>query len=216
LPQAFDYHGSIGVPERRIVGSPDANTQEGDMNISRIVVAAPMLILTIMAGAGCGSGSSSGGKTVPSAQARSTTATAPTIASPGRPARAASGSPLDRTTWLARGDAICGRLNTQLEATKVIDGTTREFARALPQAAAYEHVALNELEHLVPPRSKAHDWQQFLTYTQYWANGSSSLATAAQSGHFALKSPLAVATEKAFEARARIAKRDGFKQCSVA
>lgn len=184
--------------------------------------AALTLAIVVAVVSGCGGSS----KTVATTSAVSTTTpttistTTPTTSSGGEhpgsavaEVRPASGTPLTRSAWLATGDAICARLNAQLTADTV--KSAHEFAEVLPQTAADERAEFKQLVKLVPPTSMAKDWQEFLTYTHEWSENSAKLGNLALAGHLSLSAPLAITTREVHEHLAQIAKRDGFKECSL-
>jgi hypothetical protein len=184
---------------------------------TQIVMLALALATTMLVTAGCGNSSKSEPTTTVASTTPSTTATTTTTTSTA-PAKVvavkvAKGRPLTRGEWIAKGDAICARLNAQLAATKV--KTPADFARALPQAASYEHAELIQLATLVPPVSKAKDWQEFLLGTQQWSENSAELGQVAQSPKFTLTGQLVITTKKIHEVLANLAKHDGFKECSL-
>ena len=187
------------------------NHRGGHATVLHIHLAALALVAVTFAAAGCGGSSKT--TTATATTASSTTTPDTTTSTSVAVVKLASGRPLTRAQWLARGDAICARLNSQLGANTV--KSTKEFARALPVAAAYERAELARLVKLVPPPSMATDWQQFLTSTQQWAENSTKLGESAQGGHFTLTAPLVITTRNLHEHLAGIAKRDGFKECSL-
>lgn len=175
-------------------------------------LAALALAATSLAAIGCG-GSSKVGSTNASQATASTTSSATSVASTTGTVKAASGTSLGYSQWIAKGDAICARLNAQLTASPV--KAIQEFARALPQAAAYERIEYAQLAKLVPPPSKAADWQQFLTDTRLWAEDSAKLGEIAQAHKFSIGMQLVSKSRSLHEQLAKIAKQDGFKTCSI-
>jgi hypothetical protein len=124
----------------------------------------------------------------------------------------ATGKPLSRSQWIARGDAICAKLNGEL--SKLPTSKISELPRVLPHAAALERVEVGQLAKLVPPASRTHDWERFLTDTLQWAEGSAKLAGYAKLGEAITASPVATATLAIHNQLTKLAKRDGFKDCS--
>jgi hypothetical protein len=171
--------------------------------------------IAMLAVSGCGS-SSKTGSTSTSAQVTPTTTaattTTPTSTTSPTQVKEVSGAPLTRAEWIAKGDAICAQLNTQL-AANVVD-KSNGFATVLPQAAAYEHAEVVQLTKLVPPSSQAKDWHMFLAETQRWSENTAKLGASAKSGHFTLSTPLVALTTKIRANVVSIAKREGFKYCS--
>ena len=161
--------------------------------------------------ASCGS-SSKTTVTTGGTQAASTTvsttapATLPTVT-----VHVATGTPLSTAAWHAQAERICARLNSALNAVKV--KTVSELEASLPQAAANERTEVAELSKLVPPASKAKDWEQFLTDSLRWAEVSDELAKSA-GGPGTLKTPLAIAARSLHEHFALLIRHDGFRECS--
>lgn len=172
------------------------------------------LLATMLAAAGCGGSS----KTTETTASTTTTTGAstpavPTTASvPAVTVTVASGKPLSRAQWIAKGDAICVRLSNELEGLSVKKAA--ELPRVLPLEAAYVRNEVAQLAKLVPPASKASDWQQFLTAGLQWAEGSAKLAEDGKLGDAITKAPLATAVVAIHEHLKQIAKIDGFQHCS--
>jgi hypothetical protein len=183
------------------------------IHLAALALAAFALVVS-----GCGSSSKSSATTsaantttattTSSTSAPTTTTTTPVVA-----VKLATGKPLTHTQWLAKGDAICARLNNQLAASGV--KSIRELGQVLPQAAAYEHAELAQLVKLVPPAADAKSWQEFLAETQRWAENSTKLGQSAQTAQFSLNEPLVGITRKLHEHLAHRAKHQGFKECSL-
>lgn len=177
------------------------------------------LLLTMITLVASGCGGSSKAEVTTSASSTTTTTTASTSAVTPTPTpkvavvRLASGTPLTRAEWIKKGEAVCAKLNAQLAANTI--RTPSDFARVLPQAAAYERAEFNSLVKLAPPASMSKDWQHFLTATEEWAENSLKVANLATPGNFNINTPLAVATKNIHEHLAAIAKRDGFKECAL-
>jgi hypothetical protein len=177
-------------------------------------LAAFALVVSALVMSSCGGSSKSGSQTAgaivaaPGSITSSATLSLATVV-----VKPVAGKPLTHAEWITKGEAICARLNAQLAATPAKSVT--EFARALPQAAAYEQSELAQLVKLTPPPSRASDWQQFLTGTREWADDSAKMGASARAGQFNANMPLFQATQKAHEKLAAIAKRDGFKECAL-
>jgi hypothetical protein len=128
--------------------------------------------------------------------------------------KVASGRHLTRTQWIAKSDAICTRLNTQLEAITVRKAW--ELPRVLPQEAALVRTEVSELAKLVPPASKTSAWQDFLTESLQWAEGSDKLVAYRNLGDEITKSPLAVNILAIRKHLTMIARQDGLIACALA
>ncbi len=179
-----------------------------------------LIALGLTAGAlvvsGCG-GSSKTGSTASVAAATSTTtettATTPTVTA--ATVKVATGTPLTRTTLIAKGDAICARTNTKLSAMSVTGEAA--FRRALPQVAIYDSTESNELSKLVPPPSLASDWTRIINaahlYSEY-VNRIAGSASASASSYDSIGVPLTHTAEGVHRQMAILAGQVGFKHCS--
>lgn len=167
----------------------------------------------VLIASGCGSSSP---KTISASSTPARTSTAPSRTTPAaQPVIVATGRPLTRSQWLRKGDAICARLNSWLATNSV--KSTADFAVVLPQAAIHERAELESLVKLVPPAAHRRDWREFLRATQQWAANSETLGRVAQAegAAFNVNLPLARATKDLHERLAHVAKREGFKECSL-
>ena len=178
-------------------------------------LAAMAVAAAALTAAGCGSSKSSHTTGTTTAAQTTTTATpapAPVPAN-GQEIKVASGTPLSHATLISKGDAICTRANAKLSTSTA--RTQEDFARLLPQSASYERTEASELSKLVPPSSLAPDWQHIITDLQKFSELSSRAGEYAAVKNFQAALPLAVAGNKAQQDMVTIAKRDGFKVCSV-
>jgi ABC-type transport system substrate-binding protein len=178
------------------------------------------LAASALAASGCGGSSksaSTSAATTPATTSVATAATtAPTSTTPATTTTVtvATGKPLTRSAWIAKGDVICARLITQLSSGA--PKSSRELAHALVQSAAYERAELAQLAKLVPPSSMETDWQEFLTGINEIATNSATLGETAQSGTGTLNIPLLRVTQQIENHTNAVAKHDGFKHCSRA
>lgn len=162
--------------------------------------------------AGCG-GSSKTGSITTSVAAQSGTATQTSPVGSGEEIKVSSGKPLRRAVWIAKGDAICQRANAALSTTTA--KTSQDFARLLPQAAGYERTEATELAKLIPPTAMVADWQHIIGGLQKFSEFSLKAAQYAQVRNWSAAVPVATAGDKAQAELVAVAKRDGFKVCSV-
>lgn len=162
---------------------------------------------------GCGSSSKDSTTTVSSAPATTTTAKTVTVSAPAGAVKFASGTPLSRAQWIAQGDVICARTNTKTESSTV--KSPQEFARVLPQVALYDKTEATELSKLVPPPSKVDDWKKIVNSLQLYGEYTSRVAEYALAKNEEAAHPLVLQGEKIHKQLAAIAKRDGFKACSL-
>lgn len=181
-------------------------------------LAAFALAAITLAVSGCGGSSKTVSTSASVATTTAATSTPVTTTSTSSPpvrsvtVKVASGAPLTRAQWIAKGDAICTHLNAELETISV--NKASELPRVLPQEAAYERNAFAKLVKLVPPTTMANDWRQYLTDLLQAAEDSTKLASE-NIGESLITSPLARATLAVRARSTQIAKHDGFKECSV-
>jgi hypothetical protein len=179
-------------------------------------IAALGLAVAAFAASGCGGSSKSPSSTTSTSSSSSTpTTTTNTNVSTvsNAPLIIATGKPLTRTVWISKGDAICGRTNTKLSATTVKN--SEDFARLLPQAALYDRTEAVELSKLVPPPAMAQDWAQIVDGLQKFGELSAKAGEYAQAKNTNEGIPVFAAANKAQQEATAIAKKDGFKVCSV-
>lgn len=174
------------------------------------------LAATALAASGCGNSS----KTTSSASIPQTTAaqsttnaqTAPT--SHTKEIKIKTGPQLTRAALIAKGDAICTRIDAQLEAAK--NSTEQDLARDLPLAATADQQEAAELSKLVPPTAIAKDWSEILNDIQAFSVYTAKAAGYAETGKFPEATSLVVAGNAVQKKFTILARRDGFKVCSIA
>ncbi len=182
-----------------------------------LVLLALALLATVLATSGCGGSSKSGSTGTPAAATTPATTTAAgttatTASIPVVTVKASSGKPLTRAQWMAKANALCTNLKNELSLLHV--KFAAEFARTLPQEAAYVRVEVAHLAQLVPPASEASNWQQFLNAGLQWAEGDMQMLKYANQGAHILTSPAARATIAVYARVLALAKRSGLKACS--
>lgn len=169
------------------------------------------LAVTTLTVSSCGGTS----KTASTASKAASVATTATVTRPTTTTvvTLAKGKPLTHTEWIAKGDTICTRANAKtsaLTATSVAD-----FARIFPQVALYNRTEAAELSKLVPPRSFTQDWTQFITELRAHAQYVTEVAQYVQEkNENAAGQPFRL-SNVALTQLVAIAKRDGFKRCSM-
>jgi hypothetical protein len=179
-----------------------------------ISVAALALGAVALAAAGCG-GSSSKTDSVSAASATTApTNSAATLPTTAPAIKLASGTPLSRSTWIARGDAICARTNTKLATISVKSVT--ELERTLPQIAIYTRTESTDLSKLVPPTPMTRDWAQIVDSLQLYSEYASGIARYLLAKDESAARPLFHTAVKLHEQTFATALRDGFRHCSHA
>jgi hypothetical protein len=123
---------------------------------------------------------------------------------------AGSTKPLTRSELIARGDAICRRINAQLNAIR----SAKDYARL----GAYEQAAVVEMRRLTPPSSMASDWGQVVSGAQARADATAKIGTYPPEGAFATRKPAVRAAYAAagtgMQQMVTAARREGFKDCA--
>jgi hypothetical protein len=141
---------------------------------------------------GCGSGGGSGSSSEP----------------------VASGSSSSSSQLIAKADAICRRLNTELARLESKGLSTSEIAGAVPAHVTLERAALQELSKLTPPAALAGDWRQVIADRQTLAEELVELGRVARTNDAARIRALAVSKKRTHGALHATATRAGFKDCS--
>jgi hypothetical protein len=173
-----------------------------------ITLVAFTLALSALAIAGCGGGS----KTTSTAASTATTTPTSSIASSGTTVTLAAGKPLSTAQWIAAGDAICAHANLKLSSVKI--RTAQDFARLLPQAAAYDRAEISELRKLVPPTADRADWQQIIADLEKFTEYTDDVAQEMRFDNVPEARQALAAGSATRAALAAIAKRDGFIECA--
>jgi hypothetical protein len=166
-------------------------------------LAAAILTASALTAAGCGESTKPTSQTTQAAVTAQTTANT-TAAKPS--------GPLNRTELIAKGDAICYRLNARRSATTI--GRPQDYERVVPALAAYELAAVNEMSQLTPPQSMKRYWQQMLTGSRAIAEATGRFHTYTEASTGKLAHIVDVALGKGIDELTKAAKRAGFKECS--
>lgn len=177
------------------------------------------LAATVLVVSGCGGSSktttttTAAATTTPATTAPATTTPATTTSATVTTVKLASGKPLSRATWIAKGDVICAHANAELDSSTV--KSLQDLIRLLPQAALYDKTESAELSKLVPPASKAGDWKKIVVGFQVFGEDSDKIAADAAAGNNAAGKAVLLEAEKIHEGIAKLAGHDGFIACSV-
>lgn len=115
---------------------------------------------------------------------------------------------------IARADAICRQLNTEIIATKLANLSAREIARGVPRNAALEQRALTELSKLRPPASIARSWRQVIAYRTTLMEELVKLGRDAKANDAAGIQTLTASKKRVHGELSTTARRAGFKDCS--
>ncbi len=165
---------------------------------------------------GCG-GSSKTDSSASVAAATTTATTAATTATTPPTITAtkvtiAKGTPLTRTTLIAKGDTICAHTNKELSAISVTGEAA--FKRVLPQVAIYTNDESNDLAKLVPPASLTSDWSKIINNIHLYSQYVDQIAGYARSNNYGSAGPLLATAEEIRKKMRVTAEHVGFKHCS--
>jgi hypothetical protein len=114
-----------------------------------------------------------------------------------------------------RAEAICGRLNKEIDKVKPASTSMREFARLAPSHAALELATVRELSSLSPPASIAGAWRQVIAYRRKLADELLQLGQAARAKDSARVRALGASKLTAHKKLLEFATRAGFKDCAL-
>jgi hypothetical protein len=176
-------------------------------------LAALALTASALIASGCG-GSSKTTTTTAATTATATTTAATTPSTTTATVKIATGTPLPRAKWIAEGDAICERAKAKTSAQKV--QAISDFARVYPLVALYNKTEATELAKLVPPTAMSHDWAQIINALELHARYVSEVARYVGEGNEKSAGQPYHLSTVVLEQMLKTAKRDGFKQCSIA
>jgi hypothetical protein len=165
-------------------------------------LAALALSALTLAASGCGGSAKSSSQTTSPASAVSTTANE----------SATPSGPLTRAQLIAKGDAICYRLNTRRSSTRI--NTPQAYERLVPPLAAFELAGAAEMGKLIPPPSMAHAWQQMVAGARTIAEVTGRYRRYADASSHKLSRPLDAILGKAINELVVTAKREGFNDCA--
>jgi hypothetical protein len=93
-----------------------------------------------------------------------------------------SGGPLSQAQLVAKADAICARVDTEISDVKPVAPGPAEIAVVAPRSAALQRSAVAELSRLTPPPAVAPAWQRLIAYRRTLAEGLAKLASYAKQG----------------------------------
>jgi hypothetical protein len=120
---------------------------------------------------------------------------------------------LSLSDLIARGDAICQRLNAEFSAAPPVRGP-QDIARISPQRAAMERTVAAELSRLTPPSSITRDWQQIIAYRRMLAEDTIKLGEYAKANNIEGMRLVFYSSVSLQERLLATGKHDGFTNCS--
>lgn len=170
-------------------------------------LAALALAVLAASASGCGSSKTGSATTTTAAQATPTTPITTT------PTKVAAGAPLARAQWIAAGDAICASTNDKFATLGAHN--PGQFVGALPQAAIYYTSESEDLSKLVAPKSMARDWEEIVNDIHLTGEYADAVAQDVKEKQQQTASQMLKKAEALRKETLRIARRDGFKWCSL-
>lgn len=118
---------------------------------------------------------------------------------------------------VVRGDLICRRVNLKRKAT-VLRGRG-DYERLLPELAAYEMAAIDEMRKLTPPTSMANGWRQIIDGSREVAEVTEQIGQYAKQSQDFIALPAArkagAKVAKASEKLTTVARHEGFTDCAM-
>jgi hypothetical protein len=120
---------------------------------------------------------------------------------------------LTRAELIAKADAICKGISTQLNAQ---GRKATPAQQVFSQVAAYEQTALAELKKLNPPSDMAGDWKQIVAGAQTLTEDTTKYAEYSKSKDLSKAQSLAVSGAAVRQQVSVTARRAGFNDCAQA
>ena len=149
-----------------------------------------------------------------SAPAQTTSTQPATTTAPVHEIKLASGAPLARSVWIAKGDAICARAHIVRNAQTA--KTEADIVRLVPRVAGYDHLEAVELGRLVPPAGMASDWKVLVNDAQEASELVAKLGEYAAAKRYSRDAqPILAMARRLLRQTEAVAGRDGFKKCSA-
>jgi hypothetical protein len=166
-----------------------------------------MLAGLALAAGGCGS-SKSTSQTTSTASAQSTTGKGSSTSGQS----STPSSPLTRAQLIAKGDAICYRLNVKRSTTTISSG--QSYERLVPKIQATELAAATEMSELVPPPSMAAAWSRMVLATHTIAEATGHFRSYAEASNDKLGHQVDAVLTKGIKELTSTAKQEGFTDCA--
>jgi hypothetical protein len=166
--------------------------------------AALTLATSVLVATGCGGSAKTASQSASSTPTSAASATSP----PATPV----GAPLTRAQLIAKGDAICYRLNARRQSTRIEHA--KDYEHLIPSLAAYESQGANEMSQLVPPASMAHAWRSIVIGSHTIAEVTGRFHRYSEASNLKLSHQYDVLLGHAIDQVVHNAKHAGFKECS--
>jgi hypothetical protein len=122
------------------------------------------------------------------------------------------GDQLSRDELIARGDAVCDRVNRAI-AREPEPRTTRELERLARRTVTLSDPAIADLEELEPPDELAGSYEEFIASLKRQRNLAAEVGKAARDGDVGQVQELTASAGRLQEEYRRLTRRIGFKEC---
>ncbi|MGI8557746.1 MAG: hypothetical protein ACR2ND_05480 [Solirubrobacteraceae bacterium] len=124
-----------------------------------------------------------------------------------------STSPLSKSELVAKGDAICKRVNDGIRNVGPTN-TAADVAKVAPKVYALEQQGVNDLRKLTPPGAVASDYTSFLDKTQVLTDDANKIGAAAKTNDKKTAQTIASEAASASASATSSASKLGFKDCA--
>ena len=125
---------------------------------------------------------------------------------------AACGGGLTKSQLVAKGDAICKRINTRM-AKEPDPTTTADLQRLAKRTVELSDPAIDDMEALEPPSELESEFENFLASLKRQRNLTQKIGQAAAAGDTAEVQQIGADAQNAQEEYRRLTGKIGFKQC---
>ena len=125
---------------------------------------------------------------------------------------AGCGGGLSKDELVAKGDAICKRVNTRM-AKEPDPKTAADLERLAKRTVAISDPAIKDMEKLKPPSDLESDFENFLASLKRQRNLTEKIGEAAAAGDTAKVQKIGADAQDAQEEYRRLTGKIGFKQC---
>ena len=122
------------------------------------------------------------------------------------------GGGLSKKELVAKGDAICKRVNTRM-AKEPDPKTAADLERLAKRTVAISDPAIKDMEALEPPSELESDFENFLASLKRQRNRTKKIGEAAAEGDTAKVQQIGADAQSAQQEYRRITGKIGFKQC---
>jgi hypothetical protein len=177
--------------------------------VSRLRLVALALASCALVASGCGSSAKSARRAT-SSTASSSNASSKVSSVSGKSSKPSG--PLTHAQLIAKGDAICYRVNARRQSLSY--GTPKEYEQVVPPLAAYELRAANEMGELAAPHTLSDAWRKIVLGSRTIAEVTGRFPHFSEASNATLSHRYRVLLSKTIADVTSTAKHAGFKECS--